>query len=84
MAPHGPRVGVPATRSLFVDPLSIAELVYEDFGYPKQMAPFIRYMPAGPSVVARTRSENESEMLEAWAGSSARKRRSFGAPCLAG
>jgi hypothetical protein len=53
-------------RDLFPDPLATAEIVYSDFGYPKRMAPFIRYMPAPPGAVGRTQEERVDRMLAAW------------------
>jgi hypothetical protein len=38
-------------RDLDSDPLQLVEIVYADFDYPEEMAPFVRYMPmVGPDL----------------------------------
>lgn len=38
----------------YEDPLMVVEVIYADFGYPKSMIPFVRYMPmSGPDIFAK-------------------------------
>lgn len=47
------------------DPLQRIEEVYADFGYPEQLAGFVRYMPmAGPDLGSR--EANERRLFERW------------------
>ncbi len=48
----------------YADPLQKVEEVYADFGYPEQIAPFVRYMPMeGADLGIR---ENERRLFERW------------------
>jgi hypothetical protein len=48
------------------DPLQRVEEVYADFGYPEQIAKFVRYMPMdGPDLGSR--EANERRLFERWA-----------------
>ncbi len=52
-------------RDAFPDPLQTVEEVYADFGYPEQMAKFVRYMPMeGPDLGSR--EANECRLFERW------------------
>ena len=52
-------------RQSLVDPLGMVETVYADFDYPKEIAPFVRYMPMdGPDL--GNREQNEARMFERW------------------
>jgi hypothetical protein len=47
------------------DPLQRVEEVYADFGYPEQIAKFVRYMPMdGPDLGSR--EANEQRLFERW------------------
>jgi hypothetical protein len=47
------------------DPLLRVEEVYADFGYPEQIAKFVRYMPMeGPDLGSR--EANEHRLFERW------------------
>ncbi len=47
------------------NPLQRVEEVYADFGYPKEVASFVRYMPMeGPDLGSR--EANEARLLERW------------------
>jgi hypothetical protein len=46
-------------NKLVEDPLSLVEEIYADFGYPKELAPFVRYMPLnGPDLGSVQANEN--------------------------
>jgi len=45
------------------DPLSVIEEVYADFGYPRELSPFVRYMPSDKPDRGSV-SLNEARMLE--------------------
>lgn len=52
-------------RDEYADPLRAVEEVYADFGYPKQIANFVRYMPMeGPDLGSRKR--NEARLYDRW------------------
>lgn len=52
-------------RHEYADPLQRVEEVYADFGYPEQLASFVRYMPmVGPDLGSR--EANERRLLERW------------------
>jgi hypothetical protein len=52
-------------RGDFPDPLQRVEEVYADFGYPEQIAKFVRYMPMeGPDLGSR--EANERRLFEQW------------------
>ncbi len=52
-------------RAEVPDPLQRVEEVYADFGYPKQIANFVRYMPMeGPDLGSR--EANERRLFERW------------------
>ena len=47
------------------DPLGIVEEVYTDFGYPREIASFVRYMPmVGPDLGSR--EQNEARLYARW------------------
>jgi hypothetical protein len=53
-------------RNELADPLQCVEEVYADFGYPVEIAPFVRYMPMdGPDLGSR--EANERRLYERWA-----------------
>lgn len=52
-------------RHAYSDPLQRVEEVYADFGYPEQIASFVRYMPmVGPDLGSR--EANERRLFERW------------------
>lgn len=52
-------------RHNYRDPLELVEEVYADFGYPEQLAGFVRSMPMeGPDLGSR--AQNEARLLERW------------------
>jgi hypothetical protein len=52
-------------RDVYADPLQRVEEIYADFGYPEQVAKFVRYMPMeGPDLGSR--EENERRLFERW------------------
>ena len=52
-------------RDSYPDPLQIVEEVYADFGYPKQISGFVRYMPMeGPDLGSR--DANQQRLFERW------------------
>jgi hypothetical protein len=52
-------------RATNPDPLRSVEEVYADFGYPQEVAAFVRYMPAdGPSLGSK--EANERQLLQRW------------------
>jgi hypothetical protein len=52
-------------RAEVPDPLQRVEEVYADFGYPEQLAKFVRYMPMeGPDLGSR--EANERRLFERW------------------
>lgn len=52
-------------RDSVADPLSIVEEIYADFDYPREIAPFIRYMPmVGPDLGSR--EKNEQRLYDYW------------------
>lgn len=52
-------------RDLVIDPLGKVESVYADFGYPEEMASFVRYMPmVGPDLGSR--EKNEARLYGNW------------------
>ncbi len=52
-------------RDSLVDPLGLVETVYSEFGYPKEITPFVRYMPMdGPDL--GNREQNEARMFDRW------------------
>jgi hypothetical protein len=52
-------------REEFSNPLQRVEEVYADFGYPEQIANFVRYMPmVGPDLGSR--EANERRLFERW------------------
>ena len=52
-------------RHEYSDPLQRVEEVYADFGYPEQVASFVRYMPmVGPDLGSR--EANERRLFERW------------------
>lgn len=55
-------------RQAFEDPLGVAEDIYCDFGHPKEMATFIRYMPPPDEYdpLLHTKVENEQRMFQSW------------------
>lgn len=48
-------------RGIFEDPLKAVEIVYDDFGFPKIIANFVRYMP-----IEKNESGSETQMYEQW------------------
>lgn len=54
-----------AHRDQYEDPLRKVEEVYADFGYPEQIAGFVRYMPSDVSSLAG-REANEAWLYEKW------------------
>lgn len=55
-------------RREVADPLGIVERLYADFGYPDEMAPFVRYMPPDSDYEPRahTSSENIDRLFKNW------------------
>lgn len=52
-------------RDRYPDPLQTVEEVYADFGYPEQIAGFVRYMPMdGPDLGSK--DANERRLFERW------------------
>jgi hypothetical protein len=52
-------------RASDTDPLQRVAEVYADFGYPEEIAAFVRYMPmVGPDLGSR--SANENRLFERW------------------
>jgi hypothetical protein len=52
-------------RDEYPDPLQRVEEVYADFGYPEEVAKFVRYMPMdGPDLGSR--EANERRLFERW------------------
>jgi hypothetical protein len=52
-------------RAEVPDPLQRVEEVYADFGYPEQLANFVRYLPMeGPGLGSR--EANERRLFERW------------------
>jgi hypothetical protein len=52
-------------RGAVSDPLQSVEEVYADFGYPEEVAGFVRYMPMdGPDLGSR--EANERRLIERW------------------
>lgn len=54
-------------RKNFDDPLGEVEILHADFGYPKDVTPFVRYMPPtdyDPSTY--TRQENIDKLYALW------------------
>jgi hypothetical protein len=52
-------------RALVNDPLGMVEEIYSDFGYPREMSSFVRYMPmVGPDLGSH--SQNEARLYERW------------------
>ena len=47
------------------DPLQTVEEIYSDFGYPEDIASFVRYMPAGDPDLGSCEA-NELRMFERW------------------
>jgi hypothetical protein len=52
-------------RSEYRDPLGRVEEVYADFGYPEELAPFVRYMPLDAPDLG-SREANEGRLLTRW------------------
>ena len=52
-------------RSEISDPLQRVEEVYADFGYPEEIAGFVRYMPMGGPDLG-SREANERRLFERW------------------
>jgi hypothetical protein len=55
-------------RSAVDDPLEEVEEIYAEFGYPDDMAPFVRYMPAADGYDPSLHSvdENYSKLISNW------------------
>ena len=55
-------------RERTVEPFALVEALYADFGYPHEIARFVRYMPPEDGYEPREHSpaENEGQMLEQW------------------
>jgi hypothetical protein len=52
-------------RASVNDPLGMVEEVYSDFGYPREIAPFVRYMPmVGPDL--GNPEQNEARLYDRW------------------
>ena len=52
-------------RSSYPSPLLLVEQVYDDFGYPPQIASFVRYMPTDDPDLG-SRELNEQRLVEKW------------------
>jgi len=52
-------------RIQFVDPLTMVEEIYALFDYPREMEPFIRYMPMQGTNLGN-KEQNEARMFEHW------------------
>lgn len=64
-------------RNTIADPLGAVEEVYSDFGYPGEIAAFVRYMPmTGPDLSSRTK--NEERLYDYWKTYLDERSRSFG------
>jgi len=50
------------------DPLEAVEMIYADFDYPEEVAPFVRYMPVadGYDPGAHSAEANEARLLAKW------------------
>ncbi len=50
------------------DPLGVVETVYADFGYPRELDGFIRYMPVEGDYdpLQHSKDENERRLIENW------------------
>lgn len=47
------------------DPVRVVEELYSDFGYPNEIAPFVRYMPmVGPDL--GDRATNQARLYDYW------------------
>ncbi len=55
-------------RLAFNDPLDVVASVYADFGYPKEVAAFVKYMPAtdGYDASAHTYEQNIERLYDNW------------------
>lgn len=52
-------------RGAVSDPLGMVEEIYSDFGYPREVASFVRYMPmVGPDL--GNREQNEARLYDYW------------------
>lgn len=52
-------------RGSMNDPLGMVEEVYSDFGYPREIAPFVRHMPmVGPDL--GNHEQNEARLYDRW------------------
>ncbi len=49
-------------KGIFEDPLKVVEIVYDDFGFPKAIERFIRYMPVEDNQSIGT----EEQMYKRW------------------
>ena len=56
-------------RTTDIDALEAVEMIYADFDYPEEVAPFIRYMPVsdGYDPNVHTSNENQSRLMGKWA-----------------
>jgi len=52
-------------RDQFADPLGVVEAIYSDFGYPEEMASFVRYMPTEEEDLG-TLELNEARLFDKW------------------
>jgi hypothetical protein len=52
-------------RDEFPDPLRAVEEVYADFGYPAEIASFVRYMPSNAPDLG-SREQNEARLFARW------------------
>lgn len=55
-------------RGAFDDAFDVVEMIYSDFDYPEEMAPFVRYMPItdGYNTSAHSSDENYDRLFAKW------------------
>jgi hypothetical protein len=52
-------------KNVYSDPLGAVEIVYADFGYPKEIASFVRYMPMLDADLG-SKKANEERLYDKW------------------
>jgi hypothetical protein len=67
-------------RQRTVEPFAIVEALYADFGYPHEIARFVRYMPPEDQYDPweHSKAENEEHMLKQWRGYLIEAEKKFG------
>jgi hypothetical protein len=66
-------------RDEFTDPLRTVEEVYADFGYPAEIASFVRYMPSNAPDLG-SREQNEARLFARWLAYLEERRAAFAPP----